>query len=441
MTDLQARFRTLDELHAPELWREAERRAAIAQPRAIRANPWVLITVLVLLALVAGAAALIGSHIVRLGTVVDASSMPSTSANLATPAPTLVATAATWTPTASMREARSNHTATLLSDGRVLVAGGFNASTKLASAELYDPRSGSWTATGSMLEARSDHTATRLADGRVLVVSGADVASGGSSFDQHAELYDPETGTWSATGELRFLSSGRRLTATLLADGRVLLMSSLYDPETGTWRPTKGMAEQGHAYAATRLTDGTVLVAGGGGGTVVVDGEPKGQALASAQLLDPVTRTWTATGSLREPRAYGVATLLLDGTVLIAGGLGTGLFDPLLSSELFDPASGSWTATANVITPRGRRGTFTLLQDGTVLAAGGSGAPAAAELYDPVSRTWAATASMDEGRVDQTATLLADGTVLVVGGASDADAAGNPIPTASGEVYHPASGN
>src|SRR5262249_3918737 len=152
-------------------------------------------------------------------------------------------------------------TATLLTDGRVLVAGGcgafdagtVNCSSILASAELYNPTAGTWSATGSMNVARFFHTATRLLDGRVLVSSGG----------QQAALYDPTTGTWSRTGST---SVGGFRQPALLMDGRVVATgggpngtsSELYDPTTGTWSPTGSMGSPGGT--ATRLRDGRVLV-------------------------------------------------------------------------------------------------------------------------------------------------------------------------------------
>ena len=116
-----------------------------------------------------------------------------------------------------MIEVRYSHTATSLPDGTVLVAGGIGSSGVLASAELYDPSTGSWTATGRITEARSGHTATLLPDGTVLVVGGG--SSGGLLAS--AELYDPSTGTWTATG--RTIEARLGHTATLLTDGRVLV--------------------------------------------------------------------------------------------------------------------------------------------------------------------------------------------------------------------------
>src|SRR5262249_8223943 len=175
--------------------------------------------------------------------------------------------AGTWSPTGSMTVFRDGYTATLLTDGRVLVAGGCGAEdlgnclTVLASAELYNPTAGTWSATGSMVVGRFGHTATRLLDGRVLVANGFDVNRGRLTS---AELYDPTTGAWSATGST---SACCFATATLLLDGRVLVVGSgsnstraeLYDPTTGTWSVTGSSSVGRFGNLATRLRDGRVL--------------------------------------------------------------------------------------------------------------------------------------------------------------------------------------
>jgi hypothetical protein len=237
MTDLHTRFKALDSVSAPDLWYDIEERAMAMQPTTRRSGAWVLIAVTLLLALVIGGAALVGSGIVKLPATVDASASPSSAnpSSSATPsssagestaasASPVVQVPASWTATGSLLEARANHTATLLSDGRVLVAGGGGSglSALLATAELYDPASGSWTATGSMNGVRILHTATLLADGRVLVAGGAD-GIGETSVDAlaTAELYDPDSGSWTATGTM--IEARAHHTATLLPDGKVLL--------------------------------------------------------------------------------------------------------------------------------------------------------------------------------------------------------------------------
>jgi hypothetical protein len=192
---------------------------------------------------------------------------------------------------------RQIHTATLLADGRVIVAGGLDfADLPLASVTHYDPTTGTFTATGSMATARGFHTATLMADGRVLIAGG-----------------DP--GAWT--------SSDRLATA------------ELYDPKTGKFAATGSMATARGFHTATLLADGRVLIAGG-------DGDyPKPNFIASAELYDPKTGTFTATGSMAEARTWGAASLLADGRVLVTGGYGA--LAPLPSAEIYDPKTGTFS--------------------------------------------------------------------------------------------------
>jgi hypothetical protein len=213
---------------------------------------------------------------------------------------------AAFTATGSMATARNLHTATLLGDGTVLVAGGGGGTGYLTSAEIYDPTTGTFSPTGNLAIPRYLHTATLLADGTVLIVG---LAS--------AEIYDPINGTFSTTGGL---GTGRDYdTATLLADGTVLVVggydetgllasAEIYDPATGTFSPTGSLATARYDHTATLLADGTVLIVGGVNGNWY---------LASAEIYDPVTGTFSATGSLETARTYDTATLLADGTVLV----------------------------------------------------------------------------------------------------------------------------
>ena len=320
--------------------------------------------------------------------------------------------------TGSMATARAEHTATLLADGRVLIAGGQGG--VVGSAELYDPKTGTFSATGSMVVARTDHTATLLSDGRVLIVGGSGLAS--------AELYDPKTGTFGPTGSMTTIRD--YYTATLLADGRVLITggtnnsgagtalasAELYDPKTGTFSQTGSMTTARVWHTAAPLADGRVLIAGGG------DGSRTG--LASAELYDARTGTFSATGSMTISRQNHSATLLADGRVLVAGG---GAFGPggvplsngpLTSAELYDPKTGTFRPTGSM-TVSAELYAATLLSDGRVLFAGGdygSASLAAAQLYDSKTGTFRPAGSMTVGREGHTGTLLTDGRVLIVGG-------------------------
>jgi hypothetical protein len=322
----------------------------------------------------------------------------------------------TWSPTGSMSMNRSQHTATLLPDGRVLVSGGLSE-PRGASAEIYDPALGTWSPTGSMSTSRYTHTATLLPDGRVVVSGGRS----GSLVVASAEIYDPALGTWSPTGSM---STGRsQHTATLLPDGRVLVSggcclfgplasAEIYDPALGTWSPTGSMSTSRHVHSATLLTDSRVLVSGGFSGVY----------LGSSEIYDPALGTWSPTGSMSTSRHVHSATLLTDSRVLVSGGLSGSLV--VASAEIYDPALGTWSPTDSMSTSRYIH-SATLLSDGQVLVSGGVSL-ASAEIYDPALGTWSPTGSMSTSRYTHTATLLPDGRVLVSGGG---------ITGASAEIY------
>jgi WD40 repeat protein len=340
----------------------------------------------------------------------------------------------TFSLTGSMTIAREGPTATLLSSGEVLLAGGCNSDCNyvaLASAELYNPTTGTFSATGSMATARFDFfTATLLPNGKVLVAGGVDNSGAATAS---AELYDPTTGTFSATGSM---TTGRyQYTATLLPSGKVLVAAGcsgnngpcqllasaeLYDPTTGTFSATGSMTAGRAGHTATLLPNGKVLVAAGL--------DPNSGALASAELYDPTTGAFSATGSMITARYIHTATLLPNGQVLVAAGYNSGA---LASAELYDPTTGTFSATGSMTTARYYHAA-TLLPNGKVLVAGGSSGTAAlasAELYNPVTGTFSATGSMTTARYVHTATALPNGQVLVAGGD------GNSGPLASAELY------
>lgn len=290
----------------------------------------------------------------------------------------------TWAATQGMLTPRTNHTATLLQDGRVLVAGGEADSAftdpgsyAVASAELYDPEAGTWTETGGMALNRARAAAVLLPDCTVLVVGG-----GVRSPDFVAELYDPASGTWSALPGPGPLRATGVESMTLLRDGRVLmsdgaLEAHLYDHATRTWSLTSPMVQLGSGSGtATLLPDGRVLFAGGGM-------FPSSPFAKRAQLYDPASDTWTETSPMNEGHVYHTAALLHDGTVLVAGG-GDGGYGGFADAERYDPATDTWTVVTDMLEPHGWS-SGTTLHDGRVLVVGGygDGSDPGAEIYDP----------------------------------------------------------
>ncbi|WP_437960169.1 kelch repeat-containing protein [Sorangium sp. So ce119] len=389
----------------------------------------------------------------------------------------------TWSPIPPMPTARSQHTASLLSDGRVLVAGGQGAWPDLDSAEVFDPASGMWRAVAPMVDARSQHTASLLPDGRVLVAGGngdgslasvevfdpassvwsrADdmanarheltmtalpdgrvLAAGGyaqSAVTNSAEVFDPTSGTWSPADSMN--TARFQQTATALGDGRVLVVGGedfltgqridsveIFDPVSGVWRALASISARS-SHTAALLSDGRVLITGGSGNET---------GLHHAEMFDPVSETWRSTGAMLEPRMEHTATLLLDGRVLVAGGGGDGNARILKDAEVFDPASELWVTVGTMLDARSEH-TATRLLDGRVLVAGGiiqGRMLDSAEMFDPISGTWTPLAPMLTPRFQHTATLLSNGQVLVMGGSYHD--MGIPY-LDSAEVFDPASG-
>ncbi len=235
-------------------------------------------------------------------------------------------------PPYGLNTARYQHTATLLTNGQVLVAGGSGSSAPLASTELYNPSTEKWTTTNSLNTARYQHTATLLTNGQVLVTGGSSASSPLAS----TELFNPASGTWTTMGSLTAARYGH--TATLLTNGQVLVTggfgasgalasAELFNPASGTWTTVGSLAAARSGHTATLLTNGQVLVTGGLG--------PAG-FLASAELYNPVEMTWTTVSPLAIARYNHTATLLTNGMILVAGGVGSS--GSLSSSELYNPA-------------------------------------------------------------------------------------------------------
>ena len=318
-----------------------------------------------------------------------------------------------WSTTGAMAIARFDHTASVLGSGVVLVAGGDAGATAFASAELYDPATGTWAATGAMTISRELHTASVLGNGEVLV------AGGFSSFDNSAqfktELYNPSTGTWSATGPM---SHQRYMhTATVLPNGKVLVAAGasgaeintaeLYDPVSATWSPTGSLTTARYDHTASLLGNGMVLVAGGEGGGY----------LSSAELYQPAIGQWTVTGSMAGAHAYHIAGVLPSGKVLVAGGVNG---SPTATAAIYDPTIGKWATTDSMASPR-YQAQAVVLGSGKVLVAGGDGMTlslSSAEIFDPNTETWSSGGTMATGRANFAMTMLASGKALAAGGSN-----------------------
>ncbi|MFI7121768.1 Kelch repeat-containing protein [Amycolatopsis sp. NPDC049868] len=344
-----------------------------------------------------------------------------------------------------------------LDDGRVLLAGGTDAVTfeAIAAAALFDPASPVWKPTGSLATTRRLHTMTVLPNKNVLATGGIE---GPFRFPPPAvgsvEIYDVDSGKW---GPARSMSEPRfGHTATLLPNGKVLVAgglnardaksnhtlasAELYDPETDTWSVTGSMHDARAESQAVLLPDGRVLVAGGWHST----GPWQGTSLSYCEIYTPATGSWEPTGSMATPRGQHQATGLADGSVLVTGGFSRG-FGPgpvldwhsLASTELYDAATGIWRPAEPM--PWGLdRHRAVLLRDGGVLIVGGtdegslSGGYAGTIVYDPAARTWAGVGGLSEGRYGHAALLLDDGRVLVAGGLTAAQLAASPT-----EVFTP----
>jgi hypothetical protein len=342
-----------------------------------------------------------------------------------------------------MQHARSHHTATLLLDGTVLVAGGAPAwlsGPALETAEIYDPKTDSWSATSSMQTGREFHTATRLADGRVLVLGGQGQTSSWGIPDQlplaSAEIFDHHRGTWSMAKPLPHAHIGQ--TATLLRSGNVLVAggsdahADLYDPITDTWSSAGSvpMPLTRPGQTATLLTDGRVLLAPGFTG----DDMPS----APTAVYNPSTNSWAAAAPMTWGETWATAaTPLPDGDVLLVGESVSRV--GVATAEVFTPSRNAWRA-ALTDTPFTRYNFWTALTlpSGQGLGLGGNlpdpGTPAG-KIYDPATGTWLAASPLAHPRLlGFSATLLANGRVLIAGGQGPYSTS---KPMAEAEQYSP----
>jgi hypothetical protein len=357
--------------------------------------------------------------------------------------PAISAVAQSIVTTGNLPSPQRNAVAVLLRSNAVLVVGGIGPSSRLTSIATYDPSSGSFSNVADMDAPYG--TATLLDDGRVLLAGGGNFVSTGSGVDvlTTAQLYDPTTGSLSDSGPTL---QGVISPATVrLADGRVLLAggkiynqggaptaaAEIYDPSSGTFSFAGLMTTPRYNHTATLLQDGSVLIAGGSASAVT------GNPLASAELYDPVSNSFSSINAMNTAHADHTATLLADGHVLIAGGShrpNTVRNSVTSIAEIYDPATRAFALTGPMQAPREFHQAI-LLNNGEVVVAGGDDTLhvlASTELYDPTSGSFATGPVMSLPRSNFLATPLGNGDVLLAGGLTGMTEGAN-TPTA--ELY------
>jgi N-acetylneuraminic acid mutarotase len=299
-----------------------------------------------------------------------------------------------WGVTGSMNVGRVSARSVLLANGSVLVMGGCTSdcvSGTTATSEIYNPTSGVWTLSRSMAHGRAEFVATLLPNGKVLVAGGCTSynANGCVSVTTSAEVYDPSSGAWKSTGVMR--AARMSTTATLLPNGKVLIAggqtaandalgsSELYNPGTGTFALTGKLLTPRSGHTATLLPNGLVLMAGGE--------NVNGISISKAELYNPFTGLYTATGNMPSTRQEHAAVLLANGYVMVSGGNKVTLSSTtvLASCAIYNPSAGTWATTTSMKNARVDHSS-TLLGNGKVLDAGGSNPNnelSSAELYTP----------------------------------------------------------
>jgi large repetitive protein len=353
-------------------------------------------------------------------------------------------TADTFIATGAPATGRTGFTSTLFADGLVLVAGGTDANNNvLNSAEIYSVSGAAFSTTGNLNTARTDAVAVLLPNGEVLVAGGSSNGLATGALNT-AELFNPSTGTFSVagSGSSNVMTAARfGATATLLNNGQVLIAggensggvlnsAELYNPVTDTFTATGNLNVTRTGASATLLGTGKVLVAGGSG-----NGTANG-ALNSAEVFDPAgnggagtfTSVAGANSTLSAGRWQPEAALLLSGKVLIAGGQNSG--GALTSADLYDPVANSFTASAHQMVQARADGSAVAMPNGMVLLAGGTTSQAV-DLYDADSDRFDTTGSLQQSDAGLISTLLNNGDVLVVGLTTAA------TPASDAELYAP----
>lgn len=329
-----------------------------------------------------------------------------------------------YTPLSPLSTPRVGPTATTLRNGSVLVAGGHNGQAYEASSEIFDPVAKNFAAGPSMSVPRMFHSATLLRDGTVLIAGGVTT---NSLFVASAEVFHPSNGAFTPVNNMT-MRRGEH-TATLLNDGRVLFIggvtdggvrvssAEVFDPASNAFFPAGSLTQARDMHTATKMADGRVLVTGG------YTGDAVGQTMASAEIFDPSTNSFSSAGSMPTTRATHIAGLLPDGKVLIAGGIQHWFYcgQSLQSSLLFDPSTNTFTTGPSMTMPR-HLATPATISEGSLIVMSGdkncTGYQANSEIYDVATQTFRPLSSISVGVVYATSAILRNGNILVVGGTS-----------------------
>ncbi len=252
-----------------------------------------------------------------------------------------------WKPGPTMASKRIGHTATLLPDGAVCVVGGDTGEGATASAELLNFSGGFSTPLPSMFFARTGHSSVLLGNAKLLVAGGTDWRT---EVWRAAELFDPNTRTWSPAGNMdraRLFACAERLPdgSALMIGGDTGGTSEVFDPGQGFWGSLAAMSSKRSRAASATLSDGSVVVAGGLAGESL---------LRSSEVYDPLTRTWTPSGEMAEMRASFGLVRLLSGDLLASGSYSSK--GPSATCEIFSPSDSTWHLAEAMRVPRGAHG-------------------------------------------------------------------------------------
>lgn len=331
----------------------------------------------------------------------------------------LILEAGEWIKTGKLNDRRSEHKAVRLDNGKLLVAGGSQGTSKLASCEIYNPKTGEWSLTGSMNYARNDFSLVKLKSGKVIAIGGWN-SSEPFKVERTCEIYNPKTEKWKIVDSLKYGRSHHK--SILLENGKILTVGGtddlsgdkrrasceIYNPETNTWSLTDFLNEGRLEHTLTLLPSGKVLAAGDENSII-------------CEIYNPETETWEITDSLTPAgnniRSEGKAISLDNGKVIYISGNGRHITK---DCNIFNPETEKWTLTDSLEIPR-LVYTATLLPNGKVLVSGGVNTATmdysikSTEIYNPKTRKWHQGSDMNDIHYNHTSTLLDDGRVLTVG--------------------------